>query len=181
MLNVFHTAYIRSRPFILYAGFYKFSTEHILFVLSRSSLQWPPFTALPYTIPHICTWKYYQYPEKWDDTLKQHCVGFEVLTAVVKNSSTFLEITSCNPLKVNRRFGRTCRLHLQGRRISRARKQRERLCLPPAFTLVPFSAYSPTLKMEATCSSETSVDFQRTTRSYIPEDGTLETKLLAHS
>jgi hypothetical protein len=27
--------------------------------------------------------------------------------------------------------------------------------------------------MEAICFSETSVDFQRTTRSYIPEDGTL--------
>jgi hypothetical protein len=33
--------------------------------------------------------------------------------------------------------------------------------------------YSSTLKMEATCSSETSVDYQRTTRSYIPEDRTL--------
>jgi hypothetical protein len=30
-----------------------------------------------------------------------------------------------------------------------------------------------TLKMEAICSSETSVDTQRTTRRYIPEDGTL--------
>jgi hypothetical protein len=30
-----------------------------------------------------------------------------------------------------------------------------------------------TLKMEAIFSSETSVDFQRTTRRYIPEDGTL--------
>jgi hypothetical protein len=30
-----------------------------------------------------------------------------------------------------------------------------------------------TLKMEVTCSSETSVDTQRTTRRYIPEDGTL--------
>jgi hypothetical protein len=29
------------------------------------------------------------------------------------------------------------------------------------------------LKMEAICSSETSVDTQRTTRRYIPEDGTL--------
>jgi hypothetical protein len=29
------------------------------------------------------------------------------------------------------------------------------------------------MKMEATCSSETSVDFQRTTWRYIPEDGTL--------
>jgi hypothetical protein len=33
--------------------------------------------------------------------------------------------------------------------------------------------YFSNLKMEATCSSETSVDTQRTTRSYIPEDGTL--------
>jgi hypothetical protein len=30
--------------------------------------------------------------------------------------------------------------------------------------------YSSVLKMEATCSSETSVEFQRTTRRYIPED-----------
>jgi hypothetical protein len=42
-----------------------------------------------------------------------------------------------------------------------------------AFTLVSCSAYSSTLKMEAMCSSETSVDFQRTTRRYIPEDSTL--------
>jgi hypothetical protein len=32
---------------------------------------------------------------------------------------------------------------------------------------------SPALKMEATCSSETSVDTQRTTRRYIPEDDAL--------
>jgi hypothetical protein len=32
--------------------------------------------------------------------------GFEVLTAVVINSSAFWSITSYNPLKVNRRFGR---------------------------------------------------------------------------
>jgi hypothetical protein len=43
---------------------------------------------------------------------------------------------------------------------------------PPAFTLVSCSAYSSTLKMETICSSETPVDFQRTTRRYIPEDGT---------
>jgi hypothetical protein len=35
------------------------------------------------------------------------------------------------------------------------------------------AVYSSTLKMEAICSSEKSVDFQRTTRRYIPEDGTL--------
>jgi hypothetical protein len=47
------------------------------------------------------------------------------------------------------------------------------LCLPSAFTLVSCSAYFSTLKMEALCSPETSVDFQRTTRRYIPEDSTL--------
>jgi hypothetical protein len=51
---------------------------------------------------------------------------------------------SCSPLKVNRRFGGTCRLHLQGRRISRARNQCK-------------SRWQAEL-------SERSVDFQRTTR-----------------
>jgi hypothetical protein len=37
-----------------------------------------------------------------------------------------------------------------------------------AFTLVSCSAYPSTLKMEAICSSETSVDFQLTTRRYMP-------------
>jgi hypothetical protein len=34
--------------------------------------------------------------------------------------------------------------------------------------------YFSALRMEAICSSETSVDFQRTTRHYIPEDSTLQ-------
>jgi hypothetical protein len=34
-------------------------------------------------------------------------------------------------------------------------------------------AYPSTLKIEVICSSETSVDFQRTTRGYIPEARTL--------
>jgi hypothetical protein len=42
-----------------------------------------------------------------------------------------------------------------------------------AFTLVSWVAYFSTLKMEAKCSSEISVDFQRTTDRHIPEDGTL--------
>jgi hypothetical protein len=45
--------------------------------------------------------------------------------------------------------------------------------LPPALTLVSCSAYFSTLKMEAIRSSETSVDSQRTTWRYIPEDGTV--------
>jgi hypothetical protein len=57
-------------------------------------------------------------------------VGFEVLTAVVLKSSTFWDITSCSPLKVNRHFGGPCLFHLQGRRISRGD-----LCLPSALAL----------------------------------------------
>jgi hypothetical protein len=69
-----------------------------------------------------------------------------------------------------------------------------RALLAPAFTLVSCLAYSSTLKMEATCSSSTSVVFQRTVpachlrsrwflawlilrpwrwRRYIPDDRTL--------
>jgi hypothetical protein len=40
--------------------------------------------------------------------------------------------------------------------------------------LVSCLAYSSTMKMEATYSSETSVDFQRTKRRYIPEDKTIQ-------
>jgi hypothetical protein len=52
-------------------------------------------------------------------------VGSEVPTAVVMKSAVFWDITPCSPLKVNRRFGGTYRLHLHGRRISRVRNQRE--------------------------------------------------------
>jgi hypothetical protein len=37
-------------------------------------------------------------------------VEFEVLTAVVVRGSVFWDMTPCTPLKVNRRFGGTCRL-----------------------------------------------------------------------
>jgi hypothetical protein len=42
-------------------------------------------------------------------------------------SIIFWDITPCSPLSVNRRFGGTYRLYLQGRKISRARNQRERV------------------------------------------------------
>jgi hypothetical protein len=48
------------------------------------------------------------------------------------------------------------------------------LCLPPDLMLVSYLAYSSTLKMEGTCSSETSVGFQRTTWRDIPEDRALQ-------
>jgi hypothetical protein len=39
--------------------------------------------------------------------------------------------------------------------------------------LVSLSPYSSNLRMEAICSAENSVDFQRATWHYIPEDRTL--------
>jgi hypothetical protein len=97
-------------------------------------------------------------------------VGFEVLTAVVIKSTIFWDITLCIPLKVNRRFGATYRLHVQGQRISRAaRHQRE-----SRWQAEPCLAFTSTLNMEVICSSETSVDFQQTTRRYIPEVRTLQ-------
>jgi hypothetical protein len=64
-------------------------------------------------------------------------------------SSIFWVITPCSPLKLNR------------------------LYFPTEFRLVSCLAYSSSLKLEATCSSETSVDIQRTIRRYFPEDITL--------
>jgi hypothetical protein len=52
-------------------------------------------------------------------------VGFEVATAVVMKSTIFWDIPPSSLLKVNRRFGGTYRLHLQGQRTSLARNQRE--------------------------------------------------------
>jgi hypothetical protein len=55
---------------------------------------------------------------------------------------------------------------------------REEFCLlwlklPLAFTLVSCTAYSSTLMMEANCTSEMPVDFQRTNRGYIQRDRNL--------
>jgi hypothetical protein len=73
-------------------------------------------------------------------------VGFEVITAVAFETSVFHDITPCSPLKFSsRRFGGTCNLHLQDERISQ-------------LLYAGFLAYSSTMKMEATCSSETSFD-----------------------
>jgi hypothetical protein len=85
-------------------------------------------------------------------------VGTEFLTAMVMKSSVFSDITPCSPLSVN-----------------------QDLCLPPAFTLVSGLACSSTLKMKATCSSETSVGFQQTTPRYIPDDRILPLQLVCNT
>jgi hypothetical protein len=50
-------------------------------------------------------------------------VGFGVLTAVIMKIYTFWYITSCVLVQFGRRVGGTCRLYLQGRRVSQTRKQ----------------------------------------------------------
>jgi hypothetical protein len=54
-----------------------------------------------------------------------YLAGLGILTAVVMKSSILWDITLRSPLKVNQRFGGTCHLHLQGRRIGQARNQYE--------------------------------------------------------
>jgi hypothetical protein len=50
---------------------------------------------------------------------------------------------------------------------------KEYIALPPAFWLVFAEIIYSTMKMEAICSSETSVVTQQTTRRHIPEDDIL--------
>jgi hypothetical protein len=45
-------------------------------------------------------------------------IGFEVIAAVSMKISIFCDITLCIPVKFNRGFGGTCRLHLHGRSIN---------------------------------------------------------------
>jgi hypothetical protein len=52
-------------------------------------------------------------------------VEFQVLTVVILKSSVFCDIIQFSPLIINQRFGGTCHLHLQDRRISEARSQHE--------------------------------------------------------
>jgi hypothetical protein len=70
------------------------------------------------------------------------------------NSSIFWDITPCSLFKVNRRFGGTE--------------------LATCFMLVSCLVYYSTLKMKVTCFSEMLDDFQRTRRTYIPKDRTIQ-------
>jgi hypothetical protein len=88
-------------------------------------------------------------------------VRFEVFTAVVIKSFILWDITPCSPLKDNRCFGGICRFQIQG------------LIATCSYAVFFYLAYSAALKMEATCSYKSSVDFKWTTRSYISEDITL--------
>jgi hypothetical protein len=81
--------------------------------------------------------------------IKVISVGFEVLTEVVLKSIIFWDIMPCSPLRVND----VSEEHIAS--IFRVEKK------PSDFTLVFCSAHFSTLKMEAICSSETSVISQK--------------------
>jgi hypothetical protein len=87
---------------------------------------------------------------------------FKIKTRLWRRRAVFWEIMLCSQLKANQRFGGTCRLYLQGRRIIHARKQHEAL-LATCFMLISWLAYYSTLKMQVTCFSEMLADFQWTT------------------
>jgi hypothetical protein len=53
-------------------------------------------------------------------------VRFEVFTAMTKKNAVFWDVASCRYF-VNRRFGGTYRLHLQGIRNPQAMNQREQV------------------------------------------------------
>jgi hypothetical protein len=72
-------------------------------------------------------------------------------------------IMPCSPLSVNRCFGGTYCLHLQGRSYKFSKKPERKQVLNYFFDL----------NMEAICSSETSVDTRRSAWHHIPEDDTL--------
>jgi hypothetical protein len=74
----------------------------------------------------------------------------------------------CSPAKINRRFGGTCHLHFQSRRISQVRNQHE-ADIKKDIRSGLLLGFSSTIKMEATSTSANVVDFQRTAWCYIPE------------
>lgn len=85
-------------------------------------------------------------------------------------NTIFWYVTPCSLVKVQRRLGRICLVHLQARRESRKRES--------AFLfLVSCSAYSSTQIMDVVRSSETSVIIHRITWRDVPEDNTLHCHL----
>jgi hypothetical protein len=90
--------------------------------------------------------------EKSPSNIFRKVLGFQVDSIIiVKKISIFWDIMPCGPLKVSRRFGGTDTLHLKRRRIGQARDRQQ---------------------------ADLSVEFQRTTRRYIPEGRTLRSPAL---
>jgi hypothetical protein len=65
-----------------------------------------------------------------DDNIKMHIreIRWGSMDWINLKSTVFWDITPCSPLRVNRRFGGTYRLHLQGRKNKFRKKSRESRC-----------------------------------------------------
>jgi hypothetical protein len=74
------------------------------------------------------------------------CVRFEVFTAVTMKKAVFWDVVPCRN-SVNRRFGGTYSLHLQGRRKKKIRKRRTSLLTCSRWFFA--RGFSSTFKMEA--------------------------------
>jgi hypothetical protein len=85
----------------------------------------------------------------------------------VNKSNTRSKSRIWSTIHVQIRFGGICRLRLQGRRISKALSQHGSVASRAVFAWLVLGPWS------CTCSSESSVAFQRTTRRYIARDRTL--------
>jgi hypothetical protein len=96
---------------------------------------------------------------------KKRHISFEVFTMVTMKNAIFWDVAPCRSC-VNRLFGGTYRLHLQGRKIRGWGTSVSRWLQTADFS---------TLKMEVIRTSETSVH-ARSTQRHIPEDGILQEK-----
>jgi hypothetical protein len=106
----------------------------------------------------------------------EYHLGFEVLTAVVMRSTIFWDITVCSPLSVNRRFG--------GNILPPSSGSKNKPSKEPAWEQVTSRSLLSRCFLTRlilrprrwwrNVPSETSVDTQRTTHRYIPEDSTLQ-------
>jgi hypothetical protein len=95
---------------------------------------------------------------------------------VTTKNVVFWGVTPCRYC-INRSFGGTYRLHLQGRRKNKIKIRELGPALqPPAHSGSRARIFSSTLKMEVMHSSETSV-YTISTRRHIPEDGILQLML----
>jgi hypothetical protein len=126
-----HNRYVSVQTFCLVCGRYCAVWVKAYRETSRAQTELPLMWSWDYSILRIAvsfifpTYHFSTRTVHTDNTKRPRLGGFESLTTLVTKSSVFWDITPCSPLKINRRFGRTCHLHLQGRRISQARNQHE--------------------------------------------------------